>query len=121
VLTEDDFVLAEELLFGLRALQLLDCKLVLKELFSSLLKSLLFNQTWCIVLLENAAWNEDIVVDLVVIGCVIVGTQQEAIEVVLIFLLGGLSGDCGAEVHVDDAGLFVLLSEAICTRLVSHS
>ena len=65
MLSKDDLILPK-VLFRRVAFELLHGELVLEELFSSRLQSLLLDRAWYVTLFQDAARNEDVVVDFVI-------------------------------------------------------
>lgn len=67
MLAKDHLVLAEILLRCV-SLQILHGHLILKEFFGGRLKSLLLDRTWHVAFLKDAAWDKNVIIDLVIIG-----------------------------------------------------
>lgn len=65
MLSKDDLILPE-VLFRRVAFELLHGELVLKELLSGRLQSLLLDRAWHVALFQDAPRNEDVVVDFVI-------------------------------------------------------
>ena len=65
MLAEYDFILSKVLLRCV-ALHRLHGHLILKEFFSGRLKPLLLDGAWNVAFLQDAPWNEDIIVDAVI-------------------------------------------------------
>ena len=65
MLAEYDFILSKVLL-GCITLHRLHGHLILKEFFSGRLKSLLLDRAWNVAFLQDAPWNEYIIVDAIV-------------------------------------------------------
>ena len=66
MLSKDDLILPK-ILFRRIAFELLHGELVLEELLSCLLQSLLLDRAWHVALFQDASRNEDVVVDFVIL------------------------------------------------------
>ena len=67
MLSKDNLVLAE-ILLGCVSLHLLHGHLIFEEFFSGRLKSLLLDGPWHVTFLKNTAWDEYVVIDLMLIS-----------------------------------------------------
>ena len=65
MLSKDDLILPK-ILLGRIAFELLHGELVLEELLSCRLQSLLLDRAWNVALFQDAARNEDVIVDFVI-------------------------------------------------------
>ena len=87
----------------------MDGDLVLKKLLCSSLEALLFNRPWYITFLENASWNENIIVDFVVgfrsKTLLLVRREQEAIEIILILPAKRVRGKVDRFVDIENGSL----------------
>jgi hypothetical protein len=108
MLPEDHIILPKVLLGGV-AFQSLHGDLILKELFSSSFEPLLLNGAWNIAFLEDAAWDEHIVVDSAVQIASTFSREQESVEIVLVLLLVLVGGQVCVHIHVDHGCLTVLM------------
>jgi len=106
VLSEESLILAK-VLFRFRSLHLSLFQLVVIELSDCLLKSLFFDGVGPSMLLENTAWDKDVVVEFKVARKVIILGEQEPIEVIFVLLSRApVSRDLRSQVKVHDRSLW---------------
>ena len=114
MLAEYDFILAKVLLRCV-PLHRLHGHLILKEFFSGRLKSLLLDRAWNVAFLQDAPWNEDIIVDAIV-NAELIRRQKEAIEVILVLATMLVRGQTCRPIYIDDSSM----PDSMRLRILDH-